>query len=198
MPAAAILAGGLARRFDGRAKALLPLGSERIVDRLVRTLRQVVDDVVVMANDRQRYRGCGVPVHADRMTGRGPGAGIHAALTATGADQLLVVAGDMPFVTTRFLAHLLALGRAVDVAVPRPADGYQPLCASYRASCLDVLARRLERDARKVSDLLAETTTHVLPADALRPFDPHGILLFNINTPADYARALTLRAYHQL
>lgn len=196
MSTAAILAGGQARRFGGRPKALLPLGHQRIIDRLLAVLRSVADEVFIVANDRDRYGACGVPVRADVLSDAGPLGGVHAALSSAHSAQILVVAGDMPFVSAPFLEYVLRKGRFVDVAIPRPAEGYQPLCASYRRSCAAVIAQRIGAGTLKVSDVLAETNLHEVGADEIAPFDPHGTLFFNINTPADYARALTLAAYH--
>ena len=197
MSTAAILAGGQARRFGGRRKALLPLGDQRIIDRLLGMLRSIVDEVVIVANDRQHYDALGVPVRADVLTDAGPLGGVHAALAASSAAQTLVVAGDMPFLSAPFLEQVLRSGQFVDIALPRTADGYQPLCASYRASCAAIIERRINARALKVAGLLEETRVHVLGPDEIAPFDPNGMLLFNINTPADYARALTIAAYRR-
>ena len=196
MSTAAILAGGQARRFGGRPKALLPLGRKRIIDRLLTVLQSVVDEVFIVANDPHRYGACGVPVRADVLADAGPLGGLHAALSIARSAQVLVVAGDMPFVTAPFLNYVLRTGRCVDVAIPRTEHGYQPLCASYRRSCADVIARRIGARTLKISDVLSETNGHELGASEIAPFDPHGTLFFNINTPADYARALTLAAFY--
>ena len=129
MSTAAILAGGRARRFGGRPKLLLPLGDRRIVDRLLAVLRAVVDQVFIVANDRATYAGLGVSVHPDVLGGAGPLGGVHAALRRSRSSRTLVVAGDMPFLNTAFLDHLWRAGRAAEVTIPRPDDGYQPLCA---------------------------------------------------------------------
>ena len=197
MSTAAILAGGRARRFGGRPKLLLPLGGRRIVERLLVALRAVADQVFIVANDCDTYAGLGVPVHPDVLPGAGPLGGVHAALRASGASRTLVLAGDMPFVNTSFLEYLLELASpAVDVAVPRTRDGYQPLCACYRESCIPVLERRVATRTLQMSAAVQEMRRHEVGADELEPFDPHGTLFFNVNTPADHARALALAAYH--
>ncbi len=197
MSTAAILAGGRARRFGGRPKPLLPLGDRRIVDRLLAALRAVADQVFIVANDREPYAGLGVPVHPDVLAGAGPLGGVHAALRASQASRTLVVAGDMPFLGAPFLDRLLLYAdRSVDVAVPRTVDGYQPLCACYRASCAPVIERRIAAGTLRASDAVQEMRRHEMGADAIAPFDPDGTLFFNVNTPAGHARALALAAYH--
>ena len=196
MSTAAILAGGRARRFGGRPKLLLPLGDRRIVDRLLAALRAVADQVFIVANDRETYAGLGVPVHSDVLTGAGPLGGVHAALRASASARTLVIAGDMPFPDPTFLAHLLSAGRGVDVAVPRTDDGYQPLCACYRAACVPLIERRVAGGALRLVAAVEAMRRHELDAAEVGPFDPDGRLFFNVNTPADHARALALAAYH--
>ena len=76
MRTAAILAGGQARRFGGRAKALLPLGTLRLIDRQLNVLRPVVDEIGIVTTDRAQYDALGVPVWQDLSPGKGP-AGRH-------------------------------------------------------------------------------------------------------------------------
>ncbi len=191
--AAAILAGGRARRFGGRPKPLLPLDGQRIVDRLLAALRAVTDQVFIVANDSETYAGLGAPVHPDVLTGAGPLGGVHAALRVSRSSRTLVVAGDMPFVSAPFLDHLLRCADpAVDVALPRPADGPQPLCACYRPSCAAILERRIAAGALRAADAVLAMRRRELDADEIAPFDPDGVLFLNVNTPADHARARAL------
>ena len=197
MSTAAILAGGRARRFGGKPKLLLPLGDRRIVDRLLAALRAVADQVFIVADDRKTYAGLDVPVHPDVLGAAGPLGGVHAALTASRSSRTLVVAGDMPFLGPAFLARLLQHASvAVDVAVPHTRDGYQPLCACYRASCIPLLERRIAAGTLQAHEAVREMRRYELGDAAIRPLDPAGTLFFNVNTPADYARALALAAYH--
>ena len=192
MATAAILAGGRARRFGGRPKALLPVGGLRIIDRLLAALGPVVGEVVIIARDDEPYRALGLPIRHDVLPGTGPLGGIYTALAGTTAPRTLIVAADMPFLNTRLLERLLDAGRDVDIALPRTADGYQPLCASYAAACATVIRRRLDENRLAVHGLLsAARVREIGPAEMAR-LDPTGRLCFNVNTPADYARALTL------
>ena len=194
MATAAILAGGRARRFGGRPKALLPVGGLRIIDRLLAALEPVAGEVLLIARDEQPYRSLGLPIHHDLLPGRGPLGGIYTALAASTAPRTLVVAADMPFLNASFLDRLLDAGRDVDVAIPRTADGYQPLCASYAAGCAAVIRRRLDEGRLAVHGVLADARVREIGPAEMARIDPRGTLCFNVNTPADYARALALAA----
>ncbi|MCY4073907.1 MAG: molybdenum cofactor guanylyltransferase [Acidobacteria bacterium] len=194
MATAAILAGGRARRFGGRPKALLPVGGLRIIDRLLAALGPVVGEVVIIAREDEPYRALGLPIRHDVLPGTGPLGGIYTALAATTAPRTLIVAADMPFLNPRFLARLLDAGRDVDIALPRTEDGYQPLCASYAAAFATVIRRRLDENRLAVHGLLSVARVREIGPAEMARLDPTGKLCFNVNTPADYDRALALAA----
>ena len=188
MQSAAILAGGRARRLGGRDKSRVVVGGRTILERQIEILRRLVPRVVIVANDLESFADAGVPVLPDAVPGCGSLGGIYTALTAAGGP-VLVLACDLPFVTEAFLARVIDAGRDADVAIPRGPDGYQPLCANYGPACAEPLRRRLEQGALKVVDLLADVRVRELGPEEIAPFDPDGLLLLNVNTAADVARA---------
>ena len=189
MQTAAILAGGRARRFGGRDKSRLVVGGRAILARQLDVLQRVVPRVVIVANDAEAFAGAGVPVLPDAVPGGGSLGGIYTALAGAGGP-VLVLACDMPFVTAPFLARVIDAGQEADIAIPRGRDGYQPLCANYGPACIGPLRRRLDRGALKVVDLLADVRVRELGPDEIAPYDPDGLLLLNINTADDLARAV--------
>lgn len=193
--AAAILAGGGGTRMGGCDKSALDLGGHPLLNRQLAVLRELTTEVLVVgepdlgpANPR-RALPPGVRAVADRLPGRGPLGGLYTALTACRAPQLLVVACDMPFLAAPFLRYLMDAGRDGDVALVRTADGYHPLCASYRVGCAEVIGRRLAAGQLKVTDMLEEVRVRAITPAEVAQFGPEQMLLFNINTPDDYARA---------
>jgi molybdopterin-guanine dinucleotide biosynthesis protein A len=192
---AAILAGGQATRLEGRNKAALRLGRTAVLERQLAVLRRVVDRIVIIANDGTPYQSYGVPIVPDLAPGAGALGAVYTAILSASAAHTLVVACDMPFLDAPFLAHLIDAGRDVDIAIPRTAHGYEPLCATYSHRCAAVLHRQIEAKHFKMTDLLA--SDHGLSIHELGPaeIDQYGrgdLLFFNINTAEDYARAIDL------
>lgn len=196
MIAAAILAGGDATRLGRRDKGGLPIGDARIIDRQLAVLREVTGDVLIVTNQPERYAPLGVPTVTDARPGAGALGGIYTALLASPAPQTLVIACDMPFVTASFLRHLAARGRDADLAIPRSAGGYEPLCASYARACADPIRRLLDEGRLKAADVIAAgVRVREIGPDELAVFDPDGTLFFNVNSPRDYDRALEALAH---
>jgi molybdenum cofactor guanylyltransferase len=188
---AAILAGGQARRFDGRDKSALPLAGERILDRQLAALRRVTSRIVIVGGAPERYVDAGVPVVPDLLPDVGPLGGLYTALRGA-SERIIVLACDLPFVTAPFLDYLLRTGRDADVTLPRTASGLHPLCASYSSETAPIVRRLVEEGVRKVQEALGSLRLHVVEGQELAAFDPDGRLLANINTPDDYARAIAL------
>ena len=196
----AILAGGHARRLGGLNKAglILQPGGASVLDRQLTRLRRVVDRTIIIANDAERFRSTGVPVIPDVVPGHGALGGLYTAVHA-GTEWTLVVACDMPFVSEPLLAHLVSVGKSSDIAIPRTARGYEPLCATYSRRSAVELRRLIEEKRFRLSDVarIPGLTIREVGSDELERFGPEDVLFFNLNTPDDHARAVDLdREYH--
>jgi molybdopterin-guanine dinucleotide biosynthesis protein A len=189
---AAIIAGGPASRLRGRDKSSLPVGNRSILDRQLAVLRPLTDRILVVANHPDRFRSTGVPVIRDVLPGAAALGGIYTALSSATTDYVIVIACDMPFLTGRFLEHLAEAAQGVDLAIPRSADGYQPMCASYSRDCLEPIRRRIADRTFRIQDLTTEVRTREIGPEELAAYDPDGLLFFNVNTPDDYERAQQL------
>lgn len=196
----AILAGGRARRLGGLNKAGLTLrpGGASVLDRQLARLRPVVDRTIIIANDAEPFRDAGVPVIPDMVPDSGALGALYTAVHA-GTDWTLVVACDMPFVSERLLAHLVSVGRSVDIAIPRTARGFEPLCATYSRRSANELRRLIDEQRFRLSDVarIPGLEVHEVGRDEFETFGPEEVLFFNLNTPDDYARAIDLDGeYH--
>ena len=197
----AILAGGRARRLGGLNKARLILhpGRASVLDRQLARLRRVVDRTIIIANDAEPYSGAGVPVIPDMVPDGGALGALYTAVHAAGTERTLVIACDMPFVSERLLAHLVSVGGSVDIAIPRAARGYEPLCATYSRRSATELRRLIDEGRFRLSDVarIPGLNVHEVGRDELNAFGPEEVLFFNLNTPDDHARAIDLDGeYH--
>jgi molybdenum cofactor guanylyltransferase len=187
---AAILAGGQARRLGGRDKRALVVGDQRMLERQVSALRPVAARIVIVGGSPDPFIGIDLPIVQDRVPGAGALGGVYTALADARAGRVLVLACDMPFVTTEFLAFLAASGRDADVTLPRDRHGLHPLCAAWSAGVAPGLEHLIRQGVRRVQEALGTLRLHVVEGPVLEAFDPEGRLLRNVNTPDDYARAV--------
>jgi len=193
----AILAGGRATRFDGRDKGALLVGGRSIRDRQLHELSQVADEILLVgASVAPSVPGLTIRLVADRVRGAGPLGGLDAALAACRRDHVMIIAGDMPYVSAQLVAYLISVAEGADAVVPRTERGYHPLCAVYARGCERAVAARLASGAFAMKDLLADVRVRAVDADELTMFGDPDRLLANLNTPADLERIEAL-ASHQ-
>jgi molybdopterin-guanine dinucleotide biosynthesis protein A len=190
-PAAAILAGGRARRFGGIHKGTLRIGGQRIIERLIAVLRHVADPVFIVAAEREPYVDLGLEIVPDVVAGRGALGGIYTGIVRSPRDRVVIVACDMPFLSERLLVRMTASSDA-DIVIPRTERGYEPLCALYSKACAEPIRGRLERGLLQASRLPEELRVEEIGPEILATYDPDGLLFVNVNTPHDYERALGL------
>ncbi len=205
--AAFILAGGRSSRM-GRDKAWLELAGVPLVLRIARAAEPLVSAVTVIgppACDAGRFESVGLAAIADRLPARaasgesssGPLGGIVTALNATQCSWNLVLACDLPYITTTWLEWLLGRAGAPEVSgasgaqavVPERTGGVESLAAVYRKECAQGLAEALGRDVRKVSEALRDLRVARIPEAEWQALDSEGNVLANMNTPEDYAQA---------
>lgn len=186
--AAAILAGGHARRYGGIDKSALTIGGVPILQRIVDTVRPNVAQVFAVGDHFGAAATLGLDVIEDAIPDAGALGGIYTAVAHSPCERTLVIACDMPFVSTRFVERLAA-ERDADVVMAHDAKGYQPLCAIYTRACEAALRQRLERGERHAAvPPPGMRLVEIGPAE-LSALDPEGLLFVNVNTPHDYERA---------
>jgi len=175
----------------GRDKLPLKVGTTPLLDRVHAVLSSRCEEVLVVGG------GGRIPAGARRISdlrpGRqGPLAGIEAGLLAARSRTVFVAAGDMPFLTSELVGHLLDLLQpGVPAVVPVSGEGSHPLCAAYDGrEVLSVAGAALDRGARSVRGLLEGLPgVRYAGEGELRRFGDPDLLLSNVNSPEDLARA---------
>lgn len=190
---AAILAGGRSTRM-GTNKALLPFGGVRIIEGLLRKIRPLFPEILVIANDRDAYADLGVPIWPDRIPEKGSLGGIYTAVFHSTFPQTFCIACDMPLANPAVIAYLRDGAAGFDVVVPRTADGYQPLHAVYSKSCLPHMEAMIRADRLKIDRLFRMVRVRTVEEEELRPLDPSLLCFVNVNTREELEAAARLAA----
>jgi len=192
--AAAIIAGGRARRLGGVAKPFLRVGGRTIAERQLAVLQPLfarVHAVVAEPADAAPWGELGIAAVLDAVPGAGPLAGVAAALGALPAGGAVVcVAGDLPFLPPALLTALRDAAPDALAVAPRADARAEPLCARYAARLLPEVQARLASGRLALHRLLEETGSSLwIEGTALARLDPDGRAFLNVNTPEDLARA---------
>jgi len=207
-----IIAGGSSRRM-GSDKLLLPVPPRGmpLIRHVTERLLTMAAGTVVVANSigvcealgdaSQNGREGGedpavvnTDLHCipDDSPGDGPLGGL-----ATGLRRIegwaLTVAGDMPFLSEAACQYLTDLSDSgCDAIVPVLEGRAQPLHALYHSRCLPAVEKALARGLRRMDSFWPYVRVRWIAASALRSFDPELRTFTNVNTPAEWERALSL------
>ena len=195
---AVVLTGGKSSRM-GRPKALLPFDGEPLIIHIVRHLKRVFAETVVVAAPEQELPLLPVALVRDQVAYQGPVSGIYRGLKAATKEVCFVTSCDAPFLDLALISHLLSEISDCDVVVPFWQERFQPLHAVYRRSVAPLLHEQLERGELRPIFLYDKVRTRKVHEDEIRTLDPEGMSFLNMNSPADYDSALQLwRKKHSL
>ena len=180
----------------GRDKALEPFEGEPLIRRVIGRLSRLTDETVVVVNSEARGIDLSLPQEAviavDIFPDSGSLGGIFTGLTAAKNEWGFVAACDMPFLNTDLILHMLALRPDYDAVVPL-LNGYaEPTHAAYSSACLPHIQRRLEARELKIAGFFDDVRVRTLSEAEVDDLDPERLSFFNVNTPEDLARAVTL------
>jgi molybdopterin-guanine dinucleotide biosynthesis protein A len=183
-----ILAGGKSSRM-GQNKALMSLGSRRLIDRVVGVMREVCPELLLVTNSPEVYADLELPMVGDVYPDKGSLGGIYSAIYHAPTAYCLVVACDMPFLHAAVLRYLVTQIADYDVVIPDVHGDLQPLHAIYSRACLSPIARRLEADRLKIVGFLPDVRVRVVTASEIQAFDPDLLAFQNLNTPEEFHAA---------
>ena len=172
----------------GRDKLLLKIGDDTLLDRVYGALASCCEEIIVVG--AEGYAPAGARRIPDLRPGEGPLAGIEAGLFAARYRSVFVAAGDMPFLRGDFVRYLLSiLSDHVSAVVPCFEDRPHPLCSAYRREVRPTVSAALDRGVRSVRKLLESLEVRYVGETELWRFGDPNLLLMNVNSPEDLARA---------
>lgn len=168
----AILAGGLSERMGGD-KLRLRIGRRTTLGH-VRALAGALGQPTRL-------------IRRDLVPRCGPIGGIYTALKRARKKTILILSGDMPFVSMEFVEKLVGSLRECDRAAFARSEAGFGFPAIVRAEGLAAVESQMARGKRSIQALAG-----ALGARGYRPPAALAEDLFNLNTPADWEAAQTI------
>lgn len=193
-----VLTGGKSSRMK-RDKAFLKIGDKTLLKNAVDALKPNCSQTKIVLNKSQTYFIEKLPEDIsyifDIYENRGAPGGIHAALQNCETEFVIILAVDLPFVTSETIETLakIALSKNSAAIVPRQNDGkVQPLCAVYRVKdCLPEIEKiLLKKNPASARNFLEKISTHYVEQNKLTN---DANLFLNINLPSDFQNLIGFR-----
>jgi len=189
-----VVAGGRGTRLGtATPKYQVRFGGTTLLQRAVRNLEQVADQVIVVT-PRER-RPARVPKGSrwvrDSPLGEGPLAGVVGGLRAAPYRDAVVLGVDFPLLDPEFLRALIEMRRhlGVGAVVPCEVSTPQPLLAAYAPRAADLLEAALRSGERSVIEAVRTLEPFFLSAMNIANLSGGLDNLVNVNTPENLAAA---------
>jgi len=178
---AIIMAGGGSSRM-GTDKSMLPIKGQSMIEAICEQLRGFFDQILISANEVDKFAFLGFEVIPDKVPEQGPLMGIASALEASANELNFVVACDIPKINLACVNRMLteAVESQADIVVPTTGEEkYEPLFAIYRKTALEAINKTLSSGKRKITEVFTLCKVKHIELD-------NTDWLVNLNTMADY------------
>lgn len=183
-----VLAGGENRRM-GADKAFLNLAGIPMIERVLRSLKAVCPDIIIVTNSPQSYEAYRITVVTDAFDIRGPLTGIYSGLLKSSDEYNFVVACDMPFLNPGLMAYMGGLAEGYDIVVPAVGGMLEPLHAVYRKGLVPVIDEHIRQQRLRIRELFTSQRVRYVAEEEVDRFDPARRSFKNLNTPREYEEA---------
>lgn len=177
---AIILAGGKSSRM-GRDKSLLTADNIPLIKKIASQLDGYFKEIIIGANDIEKYRFLHLRVVPDLEEGKGPLMGIYSTLKSSKHEINFVVACDIPDLDMNYVIELIGQAKDHEIVIPIWSDGrFEPLFAVYKKSILGNIKKLLDADKRKIRLLFESVDVKYVP------LPDEGKWYRNLNTMEEY------------
>ncbi|NQU66459.1 MAG: NTP transferase domain-containing protein [Candidatus Marinimicrobia bacterium] len=183
----AILAGGKSSRM-GANKALKQVNGMALIEWVYQVMSSCIENPLLIADNTDVYKFLGLSMHTDIIKNIGPLGGIYTALKNCRSTHCLIVACDLPLISSEILQLLCREGPRYDVCTVDAGRGIEPLCAVYSCKLIPLIEKRINAGKYSINDLITESGAHIINISN-SDFPETVSLLHNVNTPGDLSLA---------
>lgn len=180
-----ILAGGKSKRM-GRDKALLPIGKQIMLERLLDLVTPMFNETIIIVDRVKKLNSFALgkaKVYEDILENQGPLVGLYTGLVYSRNVTSCVLTCDMPLLDQSLLQKLLDGEEAGEDVI---CYSCQPFPGLYRRRSRSLIRLLLDHGKRALKDYLRLAGVKSL---ALRGEEEKALV--NMNTPEEYERILS-------
>ncbi|HOP63186.1 MAG TPA: molybdenum cofactor guanylyltransferase [Spirochaetota bacterium] len=180
----AIIAGGRSGRF-GSDKSIYKYEGKTLIEYVFGAVSPVFEDIVIIANDSEKFSFLGVEVIPDIIPGLGPIGGIYTAVEKLDAERIFIFPCDMPFLSTDFIRYMTEIPDLYDIIVPEVNGRYQPLHSIYSKVCIEAIKRNIEAEDYRMSGFFEGHNIRIVGEEEIGYYDDPFRMFRNINFRED-------------
>ncbi len=176
----------------GFDKQMLMEDDKRILETVIETLREEFPDILVVTAKPELYEGMNVCLAQDEYRGKGPLAGVHAALSGARSRYVYLLACDMPVVNLPFIRHMKSRleESETDICACKYDERMEPFNTFYSQDLLPDVTHRLTTGNSSLFRFIYSNRTCVIEQEEAARFDKELRMFTNINTRSEYEKYL--------
>jgi len=197
---AIILVGGSSSRF-GEDKGVLKLDNKPLLNHVVDAVKGIVSEVIVVTSSKERANlyskmvSFNVRFVIDICESRGPLVGALTGFEVAQGKYSLLLPFDVPFVSRDVASLLFELCIGKSAVIPRwPNNQIEPLHAVYHTKqALEAAKKALANNKLDMNAMISKMQgVRYISTLVIEQLDPDLRTFFNINTPLDLKKAMTM------
>ena len=135
----------------GTDKGLTEFEGHPLVTHVIEKLKTVTSQILIISQ-HGAYEQFGFPCYPDIYPDKGPLSGIYSGLMHSETSKNLLVACDMPFLSTQLLENLVKNGGYEDVLLTEHKGKAEPLCSIYDKKCSSHFKSLILEGQLKITD----------------------------------------------
>jgi molybdopterin-guanine dinucleotide biosynthesis protein A len=193
-----ILSGGKSKRM-GTNKSLLTIGGLTVIERVVKLVSNLFQDVILITNQPEDYSFLNLKMYKDLYKDIGPLAGIHSALVHTSTDKNFIISCDIPLMTSDVIKYIVEYPTTKPITITKADNFIQQLCGLYDKSLISAIDKIIQKeiavtdernpDQKKrgcsVLDLVNNTESAIIDIEKeFKDYQPG--TFYNMNRPEEY------------
>ncbi len=169
----------------GQDKLFVQVGDVRLFDCVYGRCQDLFSEIIIVTNQPQHFDDYHALIVTDEIPGAGSLGGLYTGLLRASHYHTFCVAGDMPFLQSKLIAHLIQMRFNYDVVIPITRKGLEPLHALYSKRCIEPISKLLARGKFKIAKFFPDVLVRYCEEEEIGKLDPSLASFTNINTKKD-------------
>ena len=179
-------------------KEFIKIGDEFLVHHQINKLLTIFEEVIVVSNNPDHYKGLNVKVVSDILIGKTPIIGLHAGLIHSKNRYNYCIACDMAFINFDFINYLVSLTRGHEAYVAKYNNYIEPFNAIYSKDIIPKIETFLSNGNFGFQRLVKELNTDYIKEQKVSFYMQKMDMFKNINNESDlYDDYLSITSNYQ-
>jgi molybdenum cofactor guanylyltransferase len=183
---AAILCGGKSSRM-GFDKCEVKVNGKLLIEIIAEKLEQVFENIILISNDKDKFKNIKYKVAQDIIPNSGPMGGIYTALNHASSNFTFITACDMPVINAAYIKYMeeLIKNRGFRGVASYNSGYVEPLHAFYSKGMLSSFKNALNENNYKLLNVMNSCNMYYVKDEKVREYSKNMNIFTNLNYKSD-------------